>query len=305
MAVTRAEIENRTTSAILITELGFAVGAGVGVREDISSEPFVNIVKAATQLSALAVAGDIKIRDKNDLEVDFSTMANAEAFIIYTWLFQGDAIFDGDVLFTQTVNYNGAVTFSSTVNINGQPVPPTNITNVAPTVNNDSSGGWIVGSHWVNTVTNTLYLSTVDTVGAAVWLAIASTTLSTGVFGADYQYEASLPRETTTSLTFQTKVSLTTPVLTGFYMVKWHAIADTTNSKNGVYRCRNVTDDKNVSGEVVWRSQQNGITEDVTAFEEIEFTGAAKTFEIQYAKATSAAATVGIQEAKIMLFRVK
>lgn len=45
----------------------------------------------------------------------------------------------------------------------------TNVTNTAPTVNDDASLGYDIGSKWFDETTSTLYVCTDATVGAAVW----------------------------------------------------------------------------------------------------------------------------------------
>lgn len=53
-------------------------------------------------------------------------------------------------------------------------------------------------------------------------------------FGADYQVAMSLPRSTTTSTSWQTKVTLTTSVMTGTYRVSWLGLIDQTNGQDSV-----------------------------------------------------------------------
>ena len=66
---------------------------------------------------------------------------------------------------------------------------------------------------------------------------------SGAVFGSDYQTAVDLPRETTTSAVFQTKVALTTPPLTGTYRVGWHAVVDQSNASDAVQaQLANITD---------------------------------------------------------------
>lgn len=49
---------------------------------------------------------------------------------------------------------------------------PTHIAAVAPTVNDDYSGGFRNGNFWINTVSANLYSLTDDTTGAAVWIQV-------------------------------------------------------------------------------------------------------------------------------------
>jgi len=46
---------------------------------------------------------------------------------------------------------------------------------VAPAVGNDSSQGYSVGSHWVDTTANKAYICVDASVGAAIWLEVGST----------------------------------------------------------------------------------------------------------------------------------
>jgi len=50
---------------------------------------------------------------------------------------------------------------------------PTYIKVVDPTVNDDSTQGYLVGNSWANTVGAKLFICTANTAGAATWLQIA------------------------------------------------------------------------------------------------------------------------------------
>ena len=54
------------------------------------------------------------------------------------------------------------------------------------------------------------------------------------VFGEDYQIATSLARSTTSSNSFQTKLTLTTPVLTGTYRIEWMGVVDQSNTQDSV-----------------------------------------------------------------------
>ena len=71
----------------------------------------------------------------------------------------------------------------------------------------------------------------------------------------------------------------------------------------GEFRLRNVTDGSNVSGVAVFKSSDSGQREVVGGFGEVSFSGAAKTFEIQF-RDQGGGSTQGIQEAKLELWRV-
>ena len=54
------------------------------------------------------------------------------------------------------------------------------------------------------------------------------------VFGEDYQIVTSLARSTTSFSSFQTKLTLTTPVLTGTYRIEWMGVVDQSNTQDSV-----------------------------------------------------------------------
>jgi hypothetical protein len=62
------------------------------------------------------------------------------------------------------------------------------------------------------------------------------------LFGQDYAGAADRSRTTTTSATFQTKVTLVTPVLTGSYVVRWAALVEQSSTTSQVeVRLQNTT----------------------------------------------------------------
>lgn len=127
-----------------------------------------------------------------------------------------------------------------------------------------------------------------------------------GVFGSDYQTAISTAQSTTTSTTFQMKVTLTTPSLTGTYRLGWAAKVGQTNTGDKVEaRLRNTTDAATVG------VPDNGIRIEpkdtnnrypVGGFAEVVFAGAAKTFEIQYRQQDGN--TARIEDARIEIWRV-
>ena len=123
------------------------------------------------------------------------------------------------------------------------------------------------------------------------------------VFGRDYQAAADATRSTTTSTTFQTKLQLVAPVLTGTYRIGWHAVVDQASVADAVQaQLYNVTDASvvGVIQEHEPKDSNNRIS--VGGFAEIVFSGAAKTFEIQYRQQRGG--TAGIQDARIEIWRV-
>lgn len=122
-----------------------------------------------------------------------------------------------------------------------------------------------------------------------------------GAFGDDYQTAVSLARQTTTSGTYQDKATLTTPALTGTYRVGWMATFDHADDQ-GKFRLYNVTDAAVIQEEI----RKIKATTDRTGiggFAEVEFTGAAKTFKIQFADVTGGLMQ-GIANARIEIWRV-
>jgi hypothetical protein len=121
-------------------------------------------------------------------------------------------------------------------------------------------------------------------------------------FGQGYQSAVSAARSTTTSTSFQTKAQLVTPTLTGTFRVAWMAVVDNSALINAVEaQLYNVTDAAIVAGLAIHEPQDVNNRIHVGGFAEVVFSGAAKTFEIQY-RATGA--TAGIAEARIEIWRV-
>jgi hypothetical protein len=81
----------------------------------------------------------------------------------------------------------------------------------------------------------------------------------------------------------------------------------TTNTSHVVARLRNTTDSADIGGES-WHSVHGAVSGGVgnrihvSGFQEVVFTGAAKTFEIQYR--INGTGTAGIAQARIEIWRV-
>jgi len=137
----------------------------------------------------------------------------------------------------------------------------------------------------------------------ATWLSMSGGS-STSIFGAGYQTEISLARETTTSTSWQDKLTLTTPALeAGTYRVGWHAVIDQSSiADDAQARLYNVTDAVLVGVEQS-REPKEGTERAVTSgFAEVIFAGVAKVFKIQYRQQRGG--TAGIQDARIEIWRV-
>jgi len=126
---------------------------------------------------------------------------------------------------------------------------------------------------------------------------------SGSVFGADPQIGVSEGTSTTTSSTMQDKVTLTTPALTGTYRVSFFCEIMIGNA-NARHQCRlyNVTD----AAELCFDDTRPSLASMYAArggFQYVTFSGAAKTFKIQFAS-QGGSATVTIRRARLELWRV-
>lgn len=129
--------------------------------------------------------------------------------------------------------------------------------------------------------------------------------LSTYPFGANYQISEVSARTTyNTTTAFQNKVTLTTPALTGTYRISWSAVIDgSVTNQNVESQLYNSTDASIVGSVRIFRPSNAAERYNVNGFTTITFTGAAKTFYLQYRTANTNS-TVGIEDAKIEIFRV-
>lgn len=129
-------------------------------------------------------------------------------------------------------------------------------------------------------------------------------TSGSDVFGNNYQTAVSLAKSTTTSATMQDKDTLTTGALTGTYRVGWMAVLDIgAANKEVAAQLYNVTDAVVVGVTQDYRPTQTTTKVFCGGFAEVVFTGAAKTFKIQFSS-PDGSTTVGIQDARIELWRV-
>ncbi|UCG53158.1 MAG: hypothetical protein JSW58_06290 [Candidatus Latescibacterota bacterium] len=123
------------------------------------------------------------------------------------------------------------------------------------------------------------------------------------IFGADYQREESLAESQTTLNTYQDKVTLTTPALTGTYRVGWSAMFNN-NDKAGFGRLYNVTDAVVIGDEIPVRFKDSA--DKYWPFgtaHEVLFTGASKTFKVQW-RDGAGGQTQSIKDAYIEFWRV-
>lgn len=118
-----------------------------------------------------------------------------------------------------------------------------------------------------------------------------------------FESAVSLGVSSTTLTGFQTKVTLTTAARTGTYLVlaMWDMSA-TIKDKEGHWRLQNVTDGVEVNAWSPWASQgANNAFTSGAAMSVVTYTGAAKTFEIQYR--SGAGDQVNIKNARLVFFR--
>lgn len=127
-------------------------------------------------------------------------------------------------------------------------------------------------------------------------------TLGVATTGADYQYAESTGTSSTTSGTYQDKVTLTTGALTGTYRLGWEGITSGGSSVRTYVRLRNTTDSTDVTGETVNISQNANARTPACGFGQVTFSGSAKTFKLQWHSFDGE--TASIREARVELWRV-
>lgn len=122
-------------------------------------------------------------------------------------------------------------------------------------------------------------------------------------FGKDYDSAESLGESSTTSTDWQTKTQLVSAALTGTYRIGfscryWHGgVADTVQ-----VRFQNTTDTSTLCGEYGVEPKDSTDRFAGCGFAEVTFTGASKTFEIQYRQQRGG--TAYIDQARVELWRV-
>jgi hypothetical protein len=123
-------------------------------------------------------------------------------------------------------------------------------------------------------------------------------------FGQDYQTAISVPISTTTSTTFQTKIALTTPSLTGTYRVGWTSLIGSSTTTDQVQvRLYNVTDGSAIGPDQPYAPNHADNRVLAAGFAEVVFAGASKTIEIQFRRRSLAVVAVGIEGARIEIWR--
>ena len=124
------------------------------------------------------------------------------------------------------------------------------------------------------------------------------------MFGNDYNHAAAEARTTTTLKSWQTKLSVVTPALTGTYIVFWTAILDALANDRVEARLQNVTDAATLDGPASFESVDIADLISVGGQQELVFAGAPKQLEVQFQGAGGGPTTVGIQQARVTYWRV-
>jgi hypothetical protein len=140
--------------------------------------------------------------------------------------------------------------------------------------------------------------------GAKKYTTVAGIAASGSIFGQNYQTAITLARTTTTNVVFQPKVTLTTPALTGTYRVGYTCVVDSAGNNHEVgVRLYNSTDAVVLGTARIIRNATATPLPSTGGFGEVVFTGAAKTFILQW-NSTDGATVVGCQDARVELWRV-
>jgi len=127
-----------------------------------------------------------------------------------------------------------------------------------------------------------------------------------GVFGQGWTTAESAGHSTTTSETFQTKVSATVPGTAGTYMVQWTCAVDASElDREGEVRFQNTTDASTLDGPRIFGTHDPDERRSESGAVLVTITGSSKTVEIQYRDdGLGPPTTIGISEARIHIWRV-
>lgn len=126
--------------------------------------------------------------------------------------------------------------------------------------------------------------------------------LAVKVFGEDYQSAVDETRTTTASLTPVLKLQLTTPVLTGTYLIQWSAVIDNSTMTNTTLARLMDTSNALIVGTQAEHEPKN-LTNRIHVGESVQLVFAAqvRALELQF---WASGATAGIQGARIQIWRV-
>lgn len=123
------------------------------------------------------------------------------------------------------------------------------------------------------------------------------------IYGEDFQNKKDLSRTTTDSDTYQTKLSYQTTNLDGDFLVKWQSIIDT-GAGQYYSRLQNTTDNSTIGVEQTGQTNSGTDRLFTGGFSIITFNEEKKVFEVQW-KAGTSGDSIGIQDTRLMLFRVR
>lgn len=142
---------------------------------------------------------------------------------------------------------------------------------------------------------NQILLTTSST--SATWQNLPAET----TFGKDYQIVEDSGLSSTTSSSWQTKLSMSTGNITGTYRVTWCCMYYN-SAKSGEVRFYNDTDSEELGGIIGIRSYKTSDRHVLGRSHNIVFTGTSKSFSIQFRKVSSG--THYIRDASIEIWRV-
>lgn len=171
-----------------------------------------------------------------------------------------------------------------------------------PVGSNDNTQGYLVGSRWINTSTGSVFVCVDASTGAAIWTLLSAPTAP--VYGTEYHYAESLGLSTTTSTTFQNKLTLNTSLPAGTYRVGW-GYAWSYSSTNNDFVSR-VEADGTTYAEHQEEPQDNGADQvsPVSGFFNVTFGSAgSRSFTIDYRSQTGWN-TARISHARLEVWRV-
>jgi len=121
---------------------------------------------------------------------------------------------------------------------------------------------------------------------------------------ANYNLQYSVARSSTTSSTFQNKVTLTLPAITGNVRVFWRALVDTTsNNKRIETRLYNSTNSAVLGTTLNLVLSDSSAKVDMGSFAVVALTGSSKTIVLQF-RSADGTTEVGIQDAYIEIWRI-
>lgn len=171
-----------------------------------------------------------------------------------------------------------------------------------PIGSNDNTQGYAVGSRWINTSTGAVFMCVDASTGAAIWALLSMPTAP--VFGTEYNYAESLGLSTTTSSTFQNKLTLNTSLPAGTYHLEWcyaWGYSNTSTDFEGRVQVDGSTVDEHVQEPKDSGSDQ---IHRVSGFHRVTFGSAgSRSFTIDY-RAGSGGNQARIQSARLAVWRV-